>query len=87
MLWQVLEVGELAGDGLDKESCDEVSAIGHLVDDVGEGAVGGLELNELCCGVDPVAGLEAGDVCGHGVDEELDDEPSALGLLADDVCE
>ena len=83
----VLEVGELAGDGLEKESCDEVSAVGHLVDDVGEGAVVGLELDELCCGVDSVAGLEAGGVCGHGVDEELDDEPSALCLLADDVGE
>ena len=32
-------------------------------------------------------GLEVGQVSGHGIDEEPDDGPSILGLLADDVGE
>ena len=32
-------------------------------------------------------GLEVGQAAEHGLGEEVDDEPSALGLLVDDVGE
>ena len=34
-----------------------------------------------------MVGLEVGQASEHGLGEEVDDEPSALGLLVDDVGE
>ena len=57
-----------------------------VIGDVGSRVVH-AELEQLSGGVEPVAWLGVFELSPHGVDEEPDDEPSAVGLLADDVGE
>ena len=57
-----------------------------VIGDVGSRVVH-AELEQLSGGVEPVAWLGVFELSLHGVDEEPDDESSAVGLLADDVGE
>ena len=74
------------GHGADEELGDEVCALRALSDHVGE--IGArFEPDEPVGGLEAVAWLEVGQVAERGLCEEVDDEPSTLGLLVDDVGE
>ena len=45
------------------------------------------EVEELACGVEAMAGFGIIDLALHDVDEEADNVPAVVGLLADDVGE
>jgi hypothetical protein len=59
---------------------------GRVGGDEGAGR-GPAEVEELAGGVKAMAGLDVVGAALHEVDEEADDEPAVVGLLADDVGE
>ena len=60
--------------------------LGSISGDAGMGW-GPTEVEELTGSVEAVAGLGVFEVALHEVDEEADDQPAVVGLLADDVGE
>ena len=60
--------------------------LGRISGDAGMGW-GPTEVEELTGSVEAVAGLGVFEAALHEVDEEADDQPAVVGLLADDVSE